>query len=143
MHIAIASERRKPRTLMLLKVAFNFSLCADQSLDPRLYVSCTIMRRSENCDLRRLNQLCVRFVHTAIRCHQKPTLAVAELDDLRIFHALRRMFRVVITKMIRETLHTHVASILETFTVRLAESIFKKQNARFVVFFDQSGLMPV
>jgi len=101
------------------------------------------MRRCEDCDQRCLDQLRVRLVHTAIGSDQKPALTVAQLDNLRVFYSLCRVFRFIITKMICETLYTRIASILETFAIRLTESSFKKENARFVVFFDQSGLMLV
>jgi|SRR5271157_1302572 len=142
-NFAIARESRKPWPLVFFEVALNFRSGTNESLNPRLWIARGIMGRRENCDLRGFDQLRVGFVHTAIRRHQKPTLLIAELNDRWIFYALRCMLRFVITELICETHYTCVPSLLETFAVRFTESILKKQNARFVVFFDQSGLMPV
>ena len=82
------------------------------------------------------------FVHTAVRRNQKPTLSVAQLDYRRVFDALFNIAAVPRTRKVRAKQFNCEARLLETLSIR-AENMLKKQDARFSVFFYQSGLMPV
>ena len=86
---ALPVELPEPWPLTFLKLSFNGRLRLYESFDPLIEVSSGVVSRRENSQVRRsLDLFHVSEAHLAVRRYKQPSLAVAQLDHARVFHAL-------------------------------------------------------